>query len=129
MIHYGFTKELNKPLEQALEMTTAQLKEEGFGVLSRIDIDQKLKEKLGVEFKRYLILGVCHPSSAYRALLAEENVGLLLPCNVVLYEKEDKTVVSILKPTVAMQLIPNEALGIIARDVEAKLQRVFEQLK
>ena len=128
MIPYGFTKELNLSLERAIEATTTQLKQEGFGVLTRIDIHEKIKEKLGLDFKKYVILGACNPPYAHKALLQEENIGLLLPCNVILYEKEDKTVLSIIKPTVAMNMIENDTLEGIAREIESKLQRVFEAI-
>lgn len=128
MIPYGFTKELSLSLEQAIETTTTQLKQEGFGVLTRIDIHDKIKEKLGLDFKKYVILGACNPPYAHKALLADENIGLLLPCNVVLYEKDDKIVLSVIKPTVAMNMIENETLGRIAGEIEAKLQRVFEAI-
>ena len=110
MSTYGFTKEINLSFDEAIEVTTKQLKQEGFGVLTRIDIHDKIKEKLGVVFKKYAILGACNPPYAHKALLAEENIGLLLPCNVILYEKDDKTVLSIIKPTVAMNMIENTAL-------------------
>jgi uncharacterized protein (DUF302 family) len=128
MITYGFTKELSLPVDKAIEVTTEQLKQEGFGVLTRIDLDQKFKEKLGIDFKRYVILGACNPPFAHKSLLAEENIGLFLPCNVILYEKGEKTVLAIIKPTVAMNMIANEPLRALASEVEEKLQRVFERV-
>jgi len=129
MSTYGFTKELNLSLDEAIEITTKQLKQEGFGVLTRIDIHDKIKEKLGIDFKKYVILGACNPPYAHKALLAEENIGLLLPCNVILYEKDDKTVLSVIKPTVAMNMIENTALQEIAVEIESKLKRAFDSIQ
>jgi len=125
MINYGFTKELKLPFEEVIAVVTEELKKEGFGILTRIDVQEKFKEKLGIDFKKYVILGVCNPASAHKAIVAEENIGLMLPCNVIVYEKEDKTVVSIIKPTVAMRMIENEELKQIATQVETKLKNVF----
>ena len=108
-----------------IAVVTEGLKKEGFGILTRIDVQEKFKEKLGIDFKKYVILGVCNPASAHKAIVAEENIGLMLPCNVIVYEKEDKTVVSIIKPTVAMRMIENEELKQIATQVETKLKNVF----
>ena len=126
MIDYG---EVDMTFEKTLKVVSEELKKEGFGILTEIDVKEKLREKLGIDFKRYLILGACNPSSAHRAILAEENIGLMLPCNVIVYEKGDKIVVSIIRPTVAMQMIKNEELRKIAADTEAKLKRVFDSIK
>jgi uncharacterized protein (DUF302 family) len=127
-MRYGFSKELNLSVDKAIEVTTDHLKQEGFGVLTRIDIHDKIKEKLGLDFKKYVILGACNPPYAHKALVEEEHIGLLLPCNVVLYEKDDKTVLSVIKPTVAMSMIENETLKKIAIEIEAKLQRAFDKI-
>jgi uncharacterized protein (DUF302 family) len=129
MIGYGFTKELNLSFDQAIKITTEELKKEGFGIISQIDLKEKFKEKLGIDFKRYIILGACHPASAHNAILAEENIGLMLPCNVIVYEKDGKTVVSIITPTVTMEMIKNEELKKIAESVETKLKKVFDSIK
>lgn len=126
MLNYGFTKEVNLPFDETIEATTEQLKQEGFGVLTRIDLHDKFKEKLGIDFKKYVILGACNPPYAHKAVSVEENIGLLLPCNVILYERDGKTVLSIIKPTVAMNMVENEALEGFAREIEAKLQRAFD---
>jgi uncharacterized protein (DUF302 family) len=126
MISYGFTKELDRPFEQVVETVTEALKKEGFGILTTIDVKEKLKEKLGVEFKKYLILGACSPEHAHQALLAEENIGLMLPCNVVVYEKDSKTVVSVVKPTAMMAMLNNQKLAEIAETVEGLLKKVFD---
>jgi len=128
MINYGFTKEVNISFEEAVETVTEELKKEGFGVLTKIDVAEKFKEKLGIDFAKYVILGACNPASAHKAIIAEENVGLMLPCNVIVYEKEERTIVSVIKPTAAMQMIDNNELREIAQTVEAKLRSVFDSV-
>ena len=128
MISYGFLKELNVPFEKAVERVTEELKKEGFGILTTIDVKEKFKEKLGIDFKKYVILGACNPSFAHKSLLGEENIGLLLPCNVIVYEKGSTTAIGIIKPTAAMGMVENENLRGIANDVEVKLKNVFEAL-
>ncbi|MBU0496673.1 MAG: DUF302 domain-containing protein [Candidatus Thermoplasmatota archaeon] len=122
---YGFTQVVDVPYNVAVARVTEALKTEGFGILSSIDLHEKFKEKFGVDFKKYVILGVCHPASAYQAILAEENLGLLLPCNVIVYEKENKTVLSVVKPTVIMNMIKNSEVFCIAQQIELKLERVI----
>ncbi len=129
MIEYGFTKELKISFEKAVEVTIGELKKEGFGILTKIDVQEKFKEKLGIDFKKYVILGACNPSSAHKAILVEENIGLMLPCNVIVYEKGDKTIISIIKPTVAMEVTNSEELKQIAENVEAQLKKVFDSIK
>lgn len=128
MIIYGFSKETDIPFEEAIEVISEELKKEGFGILTKIDVPVKLKEKLNIDFKKYMILGACHPLSAYKAILAEEDIGLMLPCNVVVYEKENKTVISIIRPTAAMEMINNKELKQIAEEVEKKLKKVFDSI-
>ncbi|MFC1541603.1 DUF302 domain-containing protein [Candidatus Latescibacterota bacterium] len=128
MTEYGFIKELNMPFKNAIEKVTEELKKEGFGILTSIDIKVKLKEKLNVDFKKYVILGACNPPFAHKSLLAEENIGLLLPCNVIVYEKGDKTIVGIIKPLTAMGMLDNEELHEIAELVQTKLKNVFDIL-
>ncbi len=129
MISYGFRKEISLPFEKAEDVVTEELKKEGFGILTRIDVREKFKEKLGIEFRNYVILGACNPPYAHEAILAEEDIGLMLPCNVVIYEKEGKTILSIIKPSTAMGMIENEALMHIAQEVESKLKQVFDSIK
>ena len=126
MIHYGFTKELDIPYEAVIEEITAALKNEGFGILTEINIKEKLKEKLGIEFRKYIILGACSPANAYKSLQVEENIGLMLPCNVIVYEKDGKTVLSVIKPATAMQMIDNAELKKIAEHVEDQLKQAFD---
>jgi len=117
MISYGFTKEINKPFVESIKIFTKELKKEGFGLLTKIDVKDKFKEKLGVDFKKYIIFGACHPTSAHKAILTEENIGLMLPCNVIVYESGDK---SIIKPMIDMSMIRNSELKEIAEEIEKK---------
>lgn len=129
MITYGFTKELDIPYETVIELVREALKKEGFGVLTEIDVKEKMKEKVGIDMRKYIILGACNPPNAYKAILAEENIGLMLPCNVIVYEKGSKTVLSLIRPTVAMQMIDNADLRAISEVVEGKLKEVFDSVK
>ncbi len=126
MISYGFTKESSLPFEKVREAVTEELKKEGFGILTEIDLREKFREKLGIEFHRYVIIGACSPPNAYKAVQAEENIGLMLPCNVIVYERGDRTVLSVIRPTVAMQMIDNSDLKPVAELVEKKLKNVFD---
>lgn len=125
-MQYGFSKSVDLPYEQAIDKVTAELKKEGFGVLTTIDVKDTLKKKIDVDFKKYTILGACNPPLAHRALQSEEEIGLLLPCNVIVYEKENKSVVSIFDPALMSKVVENEKLTPIADEVREKLQRVFE---
>jgi len=126
MINYGFNKEVNMSFDEVIEKITKELKNEGFGILSRIDVDEKFKEKLGIDFKKYVILGTCNPKYAHKAILAEENIGLFLPCNVIIYENKNKTSISIVKPKVMMEMIDNSNLKEIANIIELKLKHVID---
>ncbi len=128
MINYGFTKELELPFEAAVEAVTAALKKEGFGILTKIDMREKFREKLGIDFPNYVILGACSPANAYKAVQAEEHIGLMLPCNVIVYEKGGKTAVAVIKPSVAMSSIDNAALKPLALEVETMLKRAFDSM-
>jgi uncharacterized protein (DUF302 family) len=128
MLKYGFTKTIGEPFDGVLERTKRELQKEGFGVLTSIDLKEKFKEKLGIDFHRYVILGACNPPFAHQAIAIEQDIGLMLPCNVAVYEKDGKTVVSIIKPTVAMSAIQNERLLEVANKVEEKLKKVFESI-
>jgi uncharacterized protein (DUF302 family) len=128
MISYGFTKEVETPFDRVLEALPALLEKQGFGVVSKIDIGQKMREKLGVDFRKYMIVGACSPANAYKALSAEENIGLMLPCNVIVYEKNNKTVVGTIRPSAVMKTIGNPALDPVAEDVEARLKRVLDDV-
>jgi uncharacterized protein (DUF302 family) len=125
---YGFSKKVNLSYEQALEKVTDELKKEGFGVLTSIDVKETLKKKIDKDFKKYMILGACNPSMAFKALNAEEELGLLLPCNVIVYESGSDTVVSIFNPMVMTRIIENKDLEPVAAEVKEKLERVLEAL-
>jgi len=129
MINYGFTKELDIPYETVIAQVREALKKEGFGVLTEIDVKEKMKEKLGLDMRKYIILGACSPPNAYKAILTEENIGLMLPCNVIVYEKGSKTVLSVVRPTVAMQMVDNVELQKIAEIVEGQLKKAFDAIK
>lgn len=129
MIEYGFTKWLDMDFESVVDLVKEQLAGAGFGILTTIDVKQKLEEKLDIEFKKYIILGACDPANACKALLAEENVGLLLPCNVVVYESDGGATVGVVRPTVALQMIDNLDLKRIAKDIERRLKGVIDALQ
>ena len=127
-MEYGFLKQFTAPFDKVLNKVKEELKNEGFGILTKIDVKEKFKEKLSIDFPRYLILGACNPKMAHKALSSEWNIGLVLPCNVIVYEKDQKVGVGIIRPTKAMMNIQNNDLAKIALEVEAKLKRVFEKL-
>jgi uncharacterized protein (DUF302 family) len=115
--------------EDAINKVTEELKKEGFGVLTEIDVKETLKKKLDVDFRKYKILGACNPPLAFRALSTEENIGVMLPCNVIVQEKPDGTVqVSAINPMVAMQSVGNENLNEVASEVSSKLKKVIDSL-
>jgi uncharacterized protein (DUF302 family) len=126
---YGFEKRLSLGFDAAVEAVTAALKQEGFGVLTRIDVRDTLQQKIGVDFRRYLILGACNPQLAYRALLAEPQIGLMLPCNAVVQETEDGTVlVSVADPKAMFTVVDKPELQAVAADAEQRLRRVMDSL-
>jgi len=127
-MQYGFSKTVDLAYEQAIEKVTAELKKEGFGVLTFIDVKETLKQKINVDFKKYAILGACNPPIAHRALQEEEQLGLLLPCNVIVYEKEGKTNISIFDPMVMTWIIENDHMKPIATEAQEKLQRVLNAI-
>lgn len=124
-MEYGFSKIIDLGFEEAINKVTDELKKEGFGVLTTIDVKDTLKKKINVDFKKYTILGACNPPIAHKALQAEEELGLLLPCNVIVYEKDNKTTVSFFDPMIMTKLIDNKKMEPIAKEVKEKLQRVF----
>lgn len=123
---YGFSKTTDYGFEQAIEKVTEELKKEGFGVLTTIDVKDTLKKKIDVDFKKYTILGACNPKLAHGGLQVEEELGLLLPCNVIVYEKNEKTVVSFFDPIVMTVVIDNPEMKPVAEEVKSKLKRVLK---
>jgi len=126
---YGFSKTVALPYESAVEKVTEELKKEGFGVLTTIDVRETLKKRLNVDFRKYIILGACNPPFAYQALQAEEQVGLLLPCNVIVYEKNGKSVVAAFDPMSMTKVMDNETIRPIAENVRAMLARAIDAVE
>ena len=127
-VGYGYGRSLKLGFEAAVQQTREFLKSEGFGVLCEINFKDKFKEKLGVEFANYLILGACNPPLAYNALQHEMNLGLLLPCNVVVYEKEGESFVAAIDVAKMLSVVGNPALESTAREVNEKLRRVIDKI-
>jgi len=126
---YHFSKTMNDDFDTAIEKVTEQLKKEGFGVLTQIDVRDTLKKKLDVDFRRYKILGACNPHFAHEALLAEDTIGTMLPCNVIVQERDNgKVEVSAVDPVASMIAIKNDMLGDVAMQVREKLSRVIDNL-
>jgi uncharacterized protein (DUF302 family) len=126
---YYFKKEMQVTFQEAIDKVTEELKKEGFGILTEIDVKETLKKKLGVDFHKYRILGACNPPFAYRALMAEPHIGTMLPCNVIVQEMpNDKVEVAAIDPLSSMQAIANSDLQPIAMEIRAKLKRVIEKL-
>lgn len=125
---YYFTKTVPGSFEEVITLTTEALKTEGFGVISEIRMHDKLKEKLGVDYKKYVILGACNPPLAYKALQAEEKIGTMLPCNVLVIEQENGTEVAAVNPVASMSSVNNESLAATAGEVTGRLKRVIENL-
>jgi uncharacterized protein (DUF302 family) len=126
---YAYSKVIKESFDNTVAMVTANLKSEGFGVLTQIDVQQTLKDKLQVDFRKYKILGACNPPFAYKALQAEENIGVMLPCNIIVQEKDAGTVsVSAIEPRISMEAVKNPALESIAAEIQGKLHRVIDSL-
>ena len=126
---YYFNKMISgKSFEVVVEKTTEELKKEGFGVLTHIDMKATLKNKLDVDIERYEILGACNPPFAYKSLQVEDKIGLMLPCNVIVQQKGEEVEVSAVDPMVSMQGIENEALVDVAEEVQKKMKRIIESI-
>jgi uncharacterized protein (DUF302 family) len=125
---YGYGRTLDVPFGEALERARAALASEGFGVLCEIDLKEKLRQKLGVDFRNYVILGACNPPLAYQILQRELNIGLLLPCNVVVYEDSGRTVVAAIDAVRMISVVGNREIESMAGLVNEKLQRVINSL-
>ena len=126
---YYFSKTIDLPFDEAITCVTEELKKEGFGVLTEIDVKATLKKKLDVDFRNYRILGACNPPFAHQALLAEPQIGLMLPCNVVVQEGDNgQTIISAIDPIASMQAVENDSLGKVAEQVRSKLQKVIQSV-
>jgi uncharacterized protein (DUF302 family) len=129
MSDYGITTKVDYSYSEAIEKTKEVLADHGFGVLSEIEVSEKLKEKLDVEFDDYMILGACNPEKAYQGLQEEHELGLLLPCNVIVYRENGKTFVSAIKASKALEVAGNEDLEPIAEEVEKDLKKIINEVK
>ena len=128
-MNYSFIKQVNLSYEQALDKVTQELQKEGFGVLTEIDVKATLKKKLDVDYNKYKILGACNPPLAYKALTADPQIGLLLPCNVVVYEDDArKTFVAAIDALAMMSVVQREDVNAIAEQVNSKLKKVIENV-
>lgn len=126
---YYINKTITANFDQAIELVREALKKEGFGILSEIDIQRTLKEKLDVDFRRYKIMGACNPPNAYKALQQEDKIGTMLPCNVIVQETGDNQVeVAAIDPAVSMMAVENKQLADIAGEIKTKLERVIASL-
>lgn len=128
MTNYSSKKVVNFSFEETLNRVEEELSKEGFGILTRIDVKETLKKKLGVKFPKYVILGACNPPNARKSLELEQEIGLLLPCNVIVYEDGEETLVSVIKPTVMLSIVENKELDPIAEEIEAKLKRALTKV-
>jgi uncharacterized protein (DUF302 family) len=125
---YGLSRQLSIPYEEALPRVKDALKEEGFGVLTEIDVKQTLRDKLQADFRKYDIIGACNPPLAHRALQSELEVGLVLPCNVIVYEEGEESVVAAFDPEVMMGIANNPALNEVAKEAKTRLRRALDSL-
>lgn len=125
---YGYKKQVKASYEETVQKTRAELKKEGFGILTEIDVRATLKEKLNVDYDNYIILGACNPPFAYQAFQAEKDIGLLMPCNVIVYEQDGETFVSTMLPTVVMSVINNDKLESVGNEIEQKLKKVVDSV-
>jgi len=126
---YYISKRIQIEFDEAVQLITNVLKAEGFGVLSEIDIQEKLNEKLGVNFRKYKILGACNPPFAFKALQQEDKIGTMLPCNVIVQQLDDKTIeVAAVDPVASMMAVENKQLANIANEIREKLERAIASL-
>lgn len=127
-MEYGLSKETNYSFEDAVEKTTASLKEAGFGILTTIDMKETLKNKIDADIDKYVILGACNPTFAYKGLQMEQEIGLLLPCNVIVYEKDGKIRVSIMNPEIMTSVTGNNELSGFGTEVKKILSEALERI-
>ncbi len=126
---YGYSRIVPMDYEEAIKFISEEVKKEGFGILTKINVTETFKKKLDVDFKPYTILGACNPNHAYQSLLMEEEIGLMLPCNIIVYvNDENETVISAIKPMASMQAVENPALAETAIEVQRKLKSVIENI-
>ena len=125
-MEYGYKRKVQISFAEAVEKTKAELAKEGFGVLTEIDVKATLKKKLDVEYENYIIIGACNPIFAYQALQAEKEIGLFMPCNVIVYEEGGAVFVSAILPTVAMGMVENPSLAGMGETAEEKLKAVVD---
>jgi len=129
-MNYYITTTIEETFENSISKVTEELKKQGFGIITQIDMKETLKKKLDVDFKKYTILGACNPSFAYKALQVEEKIGTMLPCNVIIIEKsEHSTEVSAINPMVSMQTVNNPLLHELGAQVSSSLEKMIEALK
>ena len=127
-MQYGISKTVDLTYEQAIEKATEELKKEGFGVLTTIDVKETMKKKLDKDVDKYIILGACNPPFAYEALLAEEQIGLLMPCNVIIYEKEGKVKISGFNAGLISMVSDNPKLSELSKTLTEKMQKVIDNI-
>lgn len=127
-MNYGYQKEINLEFGEAVVKVKEELSKQGFGVLTEINVKDTLKTKMNLDYEDYIILGACNPSFAHQALQMEKEIGLLLPCNVIVYSQEGKIIVSAINPIKAMSIIKNNALRELAKEVKRKLNKVIGNL-
>jgi len=125
---YGYSTKIALPFTEAVVKTKEELTKEGFGVLTEIDVKATMKKKLNLDYEPYTILGACNPTLAHQALEAEKEIGLMLPCNVIVYEEKGDVYVSAIVPSVAMSMVQNEVIAPLAKEAEAKLEKVINAL-
>lgn len=124
---YSIKRKYDGTFENAVTDITQALQQQGFGILTQIDVKATLKKKLDIDYPNYIILGACNPPNAYKALQAEKEIGLLLPCNVIVYEENGTVYIGVMKPTAALKLSENGTIAEVAREVESKLSAALRQ--
>ncbi len=127
-MNYGYKKQLNISFEDTVVKTKEELQKEGFGILTEIDVKATMKKKLDLDYDNYIILGACNPVLANKAIKAEKDIGLFLPCNVIVYEESGKVFVSAILPVTMMRMIANPILDDVAKTAEEKLKRVIDKI-
>jgi uncharacterized protein (DUF302 family) len=125
---YGYKRQVNGAYAEVVTKVKVELKKEGFGIMSEIDVKKTIKDKLGVDFDNYVILGACNPPFAFKALQQEREIGLLMPCNVIVYEEQGKVFVAAIRPTVSMSMVNNQNLASVAAEVENKLKKAVDSV-